>query len=224
MTSSLSMGWNIFWQVVSQNGISPFKRNNGGQKVALELTCLNISTTTRLADIWSHQIMHQTAKYTSQITKFINIYICSSMGFRGTLLGHNRGFIEFHGTLKVLCNLTPTPNSLEFHGIPKPRTKSQWNFIEFQIFHGTWLHHQIPWKSMLPKLSRDVSWNSMELWMFHGTRSDTKFHGIPWNLVIAIVSDINVLLDYRDCSINPMEIMCSQISDIAMFYGIRWNV
>ena len=53
------------------NGMSPFKGNNGHWKVVY----LNISTTNWLYDIYSYEIVQQTAKNTSPIIKFIIINI-----------------------------------------------------------------------------------------------------------------------------------------------------
>ena len=78
--------------------------------------------------------MQQTVKYTSPIMKFININISqfhSSMEFHGTFPGQKGSSMEFHGTLKVPWNLMPTPNSMEFHGIARHRTKVPSNAMEF---------------------------------------------------------------------------------------------
>ena len=50
--------------------------------------------------------------------------IRSSMEFHGPFPGHKGSFMEFHGTLKVPWDLTPTPNPMGFHGILTPRKHS----------------------------------------------------------------------------------------------------
>ena len=57
-----------------------------------------------------------------------------------------------------------------------------WNSMELWKFHGTWCYHQIPWNSM----------ESPDL--------EQKFHGIPWNLVLATSS-----------------------MELSKFHGIPWN-
>ena len=93
----------------------------------------------------------------------------SSMEFHGTFPCQKGSSMEFHGTLIVPWNFMPTPNSMEFHGIARPRTKVPWNSMKFKKFHIIWLHNQIPWNH------------------YNQLRNSMKFHGIlkvPSNLTI----------------------------------------
>ena len=90
--------------------------------------------------------------------------------------------MEFHGTLKVLWNLTPTPNSMEFHGIHQQRKTYPWNSMEFKKVHGTpspssMEFHGISWNP------HSLVINSME---FYGTMIVSRnlvWSEIPWNSI-----------------------------------------
>ena len=85
--------------------------------------------------------------------------------------------VEFHGTLVPPNTLSPC--SMEFHG-----TLEIYHFHRNQVpfdFHGIFL---------------EISWNSI-------AKSDViKFHGIPWNLVIANLNDIRSLWTSMEFSIE----------------------
>ena len=133
----------------------------------------NISIFQQLMDCLIYNNMQSCNKQWNTLPQLWNLLISifhSSMEFHGILwtrhkfhgipwnFSMSKG--KFHG---IPWNLMPTPNSMEFHGIARPKTKVPWNSMEFQKFHGIRLYNQIPWNSMeSPYLVE-------------------KFHGIPWN-------------------------------------------
>ena len=150
--------------------------------------------------------MQQTVKYTSPITKIININISQFHGIpwnsmelfqvKRDVAWNSMELWKFHGTWcqhQIPWNSTESPDiERKFHGIP-------WNFKSSMDFGYINKFHEIPRNSMeSPYLVWEVPWNSMKLRKFHGTWSDTKFHetlvppnglspssiefhGIPWN-------------------------------------------